>query len=135
MSRRILVVDDEPSVRRTLERALRNLQFEVVTAGDPSMAYDLLGTGDFDLVMLDINLPQMSGDALFLALVRRAPELSRRVILMSGDPWAVQSDWPADLRECLMLIKPFTLETLARSVSQVLAAAEGASPRRKRNGG
>jgi DNA-binding NtrC family response regulator len=135
VTHRILVIDDEPAVRRALERVLRSMEFEVVTAGDPSLAYELLGSQEFDLVLLDINLPHMSGDALFLALVRRAPELARRVRLMSGDPWAVQSDWPADLRECPMLIKPFSLESLGRIVQSALAAAVRASPRRKRNGG
>ena len=133
--RRILVVDDEPSLRKTLERALRSVGYEVVTVGDPMLAYELLDAGDFDLVLLDINLPQMSGDALFLALVRRWPELAGRVILMSGDPWAIHHDWPPDLVRCQLLTKPFTLDILNRSVAAALAAADQAAPRRKQNGG
>jgi DNA-binding NtrC family response regulator len=133
--RRILVVDDEPSLRRTLERALRAMGYEVLTAGDPALAYDLLGAGGFDLVLLDVNLPQMSGDALFLALIRRAPELAARVILMSGDPWVAKHDWPPELQRCPVLAKPFTLEALARSVSQTMAAADAGAARRQRNGG
>ena len=133
--RRILVVDDEPALRKTLERALRAVGYDVVTVGDPMLAYELLDAGDFDLVLLDINLPQMSGDALFLAMVRRWPELAGRVILMSGDPWAVQEGWPPDLVRCQLLTKPFTLEILNRLVAGALAAADQAAPRRKRNGG
>jgi len=135
VSRRILVVDDEPTLRKTLERALRSMHYEVVTVGDPLLAYELLDAGEFDLVLLDINLPQMSGDALFLALARRSPEIVGRVILMSGDPWAVKVDWPADLMRCQLLAKPFTLDVLGRCVAAALAAAEQSSPRRKRNGG
>ncbi|MGH2708545.1 MAG: response regulator, partial [Actinomycetota bacterium] len=65
MSARILVVDDEPALRRTLERALRTLKLEVVTVGDPQLAYEMLDASEFDLVLLDIHLPQMSGDTLF----------------------------------------------------------------------
>ncbi|HUF35948.1 MAG TPA: response regulator [Gemmatimonadales bacterium] len=135
MTRRILVVDDEPSLRRTLERALRNLAYEVATVGEPDLAYDLLESGGFDLVLLDVNLGQISGDTLFLALVRRAPELAHRVILMSGDPWAVKEDWPPDLQRCPLLTKPFSLEALAAIVAGALAEADAAAPRRKRNGG
>lgn len=135
MTRRILVVDDEPSLRRSLERALRAMGYDVVTVGDPLLAYELLEAGGFDLILLDINLPQMSGDALYLALVRRAPGLTRRVILMSGDPWAVKVDWPAELRECPVLTKPFTLDGLGRCVAGVLADADMAPGRRKQNGG
>ena len=76
MSARILVVDDEPALRRTLERALRNLDYEVVSVGDPHLAYELLDAADYDLVMLDIHLPQMSGDTLAIALLRRWPRLA-----------------------------------------------------------
>ena len=135
MTPRILIVDDEPSLRKALERALRDLAYEVATVGEPDLAYELLGAGGFDLVLLDVNLGQMSGDALFLALVRRSPDLARRVILMSGDPWAVKDDWPADLQRCPLLTKPFSLETLATTVVATLAAADAATARRKRNGG
>lgn len=135
MSRRILIVDDEPGIRRALERALRGMGYDPVTVAEPMHAYELLESGGFDLVLLDINLQGMSGDALFLALVRRAPGLARRVMLMSGDPFAVKSDWPPELRRCPILVKPFSLELLAHSVSAALAAAEAAAPSRKRKGG
>ena len=135
MSRRILVIDDEPTLRKTLERALRSLEYEVVTVADPLLAYELLDAGDFDLVLLDINMPQMPGDALFLALVRRSPEIAGRVVLMSGDPWAIKDHWPPELRQCQLLSKPFTLDILGRCVAGALAAAGLAPPQRKRNGG
>ncbi len=135
MSRRILVIDDEPSLRSTLERALRSMQYEVVTVADPLLAYELLDAGDFDLVLLDVNLPHMSGDTLYLALVRRLPEIAGRVVLMSGDPWAVKDHWPPELRRCQLLVKPFTLDVLDRCIAGALAAAGLAPSRRKRNGG
>ena len=69
MSPRILVVDDEPGLRRTLERALRNLDYEVVSVGDPHLVYEMLDAADYDMVMLDIHLPQMSGDTLAMNCV------------------------------------------------------------------
>ena len=70
--------------RRTVERALKAMGYEVLSVVDPSCAYELLESGDFDLVLLDVHMPQMSGDALFLALVRRCPELATRV---DSDDW------------------------------------------------
>jgi DNA-binding NtrC family response regulator len=131
---RILVVDDEPALRRTLERALRNLQYDVVSVGDPFLVYELLDAADYDLVMLDINLPQMSGDTLAIALLRRWPKLIGRVVLMTGDPWARRADWPEELRQCLLLVKPFTLDALGSAVRSVLNA-QAQQPQRKRNGG
>ena len=136
MTARILVVDDEPALRRTLERALRNLKYEVVAVGDPHLVYSILERSDYDLVLLDLHLPQMSGGALFLALVHRWPRLLERVIFMTGDPWG-QSDWPAQARRCPLLSKPFTLDTLAQTVAKTLAAARagGGSDQVASNGG
>ena len=136
MTARILIVDDEPALRRTLERALRNLQYDVVSVGDPYLAYELLDAADYDLVVLDINLPQFSGDTLAIALVRRWPYLVGRVLLMTGDPWALRANWPDELRQCPLLVKPFTLEVLATTVRSALSASvsEGEA-KRKQNGG
>lgn len=124
MTRRILVIDDEPALRRTLQRALTSHGYEVSSVADPNSAYQMLAESSFDLVLLDLRLPQMPGDTLFLAMVRHWPRLLGRVILMSGDLHAPQPDWPAELVRCPILHKPFSLDLLARTVSDVLAAAE-----------
>ena len=67
MKPRILVVDDEPALRRTLERALGAMGYDVVSVGDPLLVYELLDAADYDLVILDIHLPQLSGDTLAIA--------------------------------------------------------------------
>jgi DNA-binding response OmpR family regulator len=131
---RILIVDDEPALRRTLERALGSMGYDVVSVGDPHLAYELLDAADYDLVVLDIHMPQMSGDTLAIALLRRWPKLIGRVLLMSGDPWALRADWPEELRRCPLLVKPFTLDGLAAQVRATLAAP-APQAQRKRNGG
>jgi two-component system capsular synthesis sensor histidine kinase RcsC len=134
MTHRILVVDVEPALRRTLERALRNLQCEAVSVGDPHLAYELLDAADYDLVMLDIHLPQMTGDTLAIALLRRWPRLAGRILLMTGDPWALRANWPEELRQCPLLVKPFTLDALGSVVLSMLSA-QAPQAQRKRNGG
>lgn len=84
----------------------------------------MLNESHFDLVLLDLRLPQMAGDTFFLAIVRRWPRLLGRVILMSGAPPEQQPDWPAELTECPILIKPFRLEALAQLIEEVLSRAE-----------
>ena len=134
MSARILVVDDEPSLRRTLERALTSFDYEVVTVADPHSAYLTLDESRYDLVLLDLRLPQMAGDTFFLAIVRRWPRLLGRVILMSGDPPSEHPEWPAELVGCPLLRKPFTLDSLVQLVGTVLAQAETRSDLREGNG-
>lgn len=124
MSARILVVDDEPQLRRTLERALGSFGHEVVTVGSAEEAYETLGGSDFDLILLDLRLPGLSGDTFFVLVVRRWPRMGDRVVLMSGDPYSARDDWPEELRRCPLLAKPFTLETLGRTVATVLTRAD-----------
>jgi len=131
---RVLVVDDEPGLRRTLERALRGHHHEVVSVADPNSAYQILGESIFDLVLLDLRLPQMAGDTFFLAIVRRWPRLLGRVVLMSGDAVEPQPDWPVELAACPILHKPFSLETLLTTVNQVLADLESDSDILEGNG-
>jgi DNA-binding response OmpR family regulator len=117
---RVLIVDDEPSLRRTLERAIRAIGCDVVTAGDALLAYQVLDETDVDLVLLDLHLPQMSGDTFFLAITRRWPQLTDRIVLMTGDTYAEKEHWPLALQRCPLLLKPFTLDMLRATVLDAL---------------
>jgi DNA-binding response OmpR family regulator len=132
MSPRVLIVDDEAPLRRTLERALRCIGFEVVSAGDAHLAYQVLDETDVDLVLLDLHLPQMSGDMFFLALTRRWPRLTTRIVLMTGDTFAEKDHWPVELQRCPLLLKPFTLEVLRVTV---MAALQGPAPEGRASNG
>ena len=129
MTPRILLVDDEPGLRRALERALRGFGWDVVSAGDAQLAYELLHESDVDVVLLDLHLPQMSGDTFFLAMTRRWPRLADRIVLMTGDAYAERDHWPAELRRRPLLLKPFSLDALRLTILQVL---EGPAPEGQR---
>ena len=58
---RVLVVDDEPAVRRALERALRLESYDVTLAADGEEALDALATEPVDAVVLDILMPKLDG--------------------------------------------------------------------------
>ena len=131
MKPRVLIVDDEAALRRTLERVLRGMGYDVVTAADAQLAYEVLHETDVDLVLLDLHMPQMSGDTFFLALIRRWPRLAGRIVLMTGDTFAETDHWPHELRVCPLLLKPFTLEVLRATV---VATLERASPDDQRAG-
>lgn len=120
MTWRVLVIDDEPAVRHALERSLRYFGYAVVSAAGGDSAYEILQHDRFDIVLLDIRMPFMSGDTLFLAITRRWPELRERVILMTGDAEYVMEGWSAELKNRPLLAKPFTLDTLTRCLASVL---------------
>ena len=83
-SRRILVVDDEDTVRSVLVRMLRSFGYEAVTATNGQEAVDFFHAGrdDFRAVLLDLTMPELDGAETFREIHRLRPGLP--VILMSG---------------------------------------------------
>ncbi|MCA9682193.1 MAG: response regulator [Myxococcales bacterium] len=81
---RILVVDDERSLRRTFALFLRDDGHEVDTAEDVDQALATLEKDDFDVVVSDIILPRRSGVSLMEAIAERWPDI--KVILVTGEP-------------------------------------------------
>jgi PAS domain S-box-containing protein len=118
-SERILVVDDEPSVRRLAARLLASRGYRTVEAGSPEEALRFVdgNGGAFDLLLTDIVMPGMSGRELAVRLRERQPSL--HVMYMSGftaDAFAR----PMEPEE-VFVGKPFTPEQLLRSVREALA--------------
>jgi CheY-like chemotaxis protein len=81
----VLVVEDERLVRRAVERILAKFCRRVVTAEDAPGALAILETehGAFDVVLLDLSMPRMSGKEMLAKIRERWPELP--VVIMSGN--------------------------------------------------
>jgi two-component system response regulator HydG len=79
---RVLVVDDEPTLLRALEALLRKKGHDVVCLDSPIAATQKLAQEDFDVALLDIKMPQLSGLELLSAVKHRRPEVE--VIMMTG---------------------------------------------------
>lgn len=70
----ILIIDDEASLRHTLARILQRAGLEVTTAGSGQEGLDLLGQHSFDLIYLDIRMPDMSGLEVLKVVRAKTPE-------------------------------------------------------------
>ena len=79
---RVLVVDDEPALLKALEVILRKKGYDVVALDSPIAATQRLAAEDFDVAMLDIRMPELSGIELLNAVKHRRPEIE--VIMMTG---------------------------------------------------
>ena len=115
----VLVVDDEPTVRRYARRVLLEEGFEVIEAGDGVEALSLVqDSGDrFGVVVSDIVMPKLNGVQLLQRLSITHPELP--VILMSGyaGPELAQRGIQAP---CSVLSKPFKPEELLAEVRRCI---------------
>jgi signal transduction histidine kinase/ActR/RegA family two-component response regulator len=114
--RRVLLVEDEESVRFALARLLQRLDFVVTTAVNGAEALHTVEQQTFDLVITDAVMPGMSGPQLIEHLGDARPEL--RVLLMSGyTPDEMQKGEGSTVPR---LRKPFTMSDLTRALDLVL---------------
>ena len=119
---RILLADDESSLRELVARALTLDGHEVVQNGDGAAALDALARaqGRYDLLLADIRMPGVDGIALAVSAARDYPALP--ILLMTGHP--DQRERAARIRLILhdVIAKPFTLSAICGAVRQALGA-------------
>jgi len=118
---RILVVEDDPSMRMLLAVTLRESGYEVVQAGNGAEALAAAeGSGPIDAVLTDVVMPQMSGPELIAHLRRTRPDLP--AVCMSGYAEPVVN--PGNIADGVRFIgKPFTMVQLLAAVREVLHPA------------
>lgn len=107
--RRILIVDDEASIRESLAEFLRDFNMEVVTSENAEEALGLLATGTkYDLLLADLRLPGMSGDQMILQAHLVQPNL--RYLIHTGSlDYRLSSELLAiGLTSDQIMLKPLT---------------------------
>lgn len=118
--RKILVVDDDEAVRSVTFEMLKRLGFEVTTADSGASALEQASHQSFDLVLLDLAMPNMSGVEVFSSLKRIKPD--SRVIFMTGYSKDEFSDLLTDNEDTTsVLSKPFPMQELKLSVETMLS--------------
>ncbi len=118
---RVLIVDDEDSMRMLVARAIAMDGHDVVTAEDGAEALEILGSerGTFDLLLTDIQMPVMDGIALALATARDFPRLT--ILLMTG--FADQRERASGLNAIAhdVITKPFSVADIRTAVADAPA--------------
>jgi len=118
----VLLVDDEPAVRRAAARILERSGFRVLQAGSGAEALALSdGPISVDVLVSDVLMPSMSGPELAEAFVAHHP--GKPVVLMSGFVGSSLDELGLSVQVSL-LPKPFTIVTLVDSVTAALASTD-----------
>jgi PAS domain S-box-containing protein len=128
---RVLIVDDEVTIRQALTRFYLRRGWVVTQAEDGAHAFEHLISGcePFDLVISDMKMPGVSGIELHAALQEARPDLVDRLVFCTGEvDSAAVSAFVADTN-CRVLIKPFDLRTLASLSDDIAARRAPALPR------
>jgi PAS domain S-box-containing protein len=116
---RVLVVDDEPRVARSLARALRR-EHDVSTLTSAREALTRLTESDsFDAVLCDVMMPEMNGVDLHRELERRRPELARRVLFFTGGAFTPATERFVRRMGDRCLEKPFDVAEIRRKLAKL----------------
>ncbi len=122
---RVLIADDEDSMRTLVARAIAMDGHDTVTAQDGAEALEILNRdqGAFDLLLTDIQMPVMDGIALALTAARDFPDLT--ILLMTG--FADQRERASGLNAIAhdVITKPFSVADIRAAVAGALAARKG----------
>ena len=118
---RILVVDDDEALRRTLCQTLERADYDVVGAADGAAALKLYRQQPVDLVITDLIMPEREGIETILELRRLRPDL--KIIAVSGGGLMAPAAYLAPARPlgaAMALAKPFTSEEILQAVASLL---------------
>jgi DNA-binding NtrC family response regulator len=120
-AQRILVVDDDASIRRTLQILLSKAGYEVMQARDGSEAVRMWRDRGGDLVITDLHMPEKDGIETIIELLSHTPRI--RIIAMSGGGQTKRLDLLGNmalLGTVLTIEKPFTLTEMMTMVGRAL---------------
>jgi DNA-binding NtrC family response regulator len=125
---RVLIVDDEVTIRIALRRFFMRMGWAVEEAASGDAALDLLATDEtqdavprFSLVVSDLRMPGLNGMEMYDQLKLRHPTVIRRLIFSTGDLVSEEAATFVRTTECVVLQKPFELAALREVIERVIA--------------
>jgi two-component system response regulator MprA len=121
VSRGILYVDDNETIRDLYGKILLQAGYSVDLAGDGQAGWEALQRKKYELLITDYDMPRLTG--LELARRVRGAGMALPIIIASGSTWLADDDTHAWLRLSSSLQKPFTPEALLETVEAALLAA------------
>jgi DNA-binding response OmpR family regulator len=119
--KKVLVVDDDPRIRKAAGDALARDGYAVLTAKDGIEAFQSVETERPDLVILDLLLPRRDGYTVLFHLRSRPATQSTPVLFVSGEPASEHAEIAQTLGAQGFISKPFKADTLLATVKATLA--------------
>jgi len=135
---RVLLIDDEPLVRRAVASLLRGTATDLTVAKSATHGLELLASQPFDAILCDVTMPDLSGIDVRAALLRDRPQLVPRMVFISGGAVHASARRLLDEPDIRLLKKPFdriqlldALEAVARhALGHEVVTALAAAPAR-----
>ena len=115
---RILVIDDDATVRRSLEAVLKEDGYEVDVAENGKEAIAKSKARPYNLALVDLRLPDMDGVELLTAMREAVPKMAK--IIITGYPSMENAIEAVNRGADAYIVKPYTMEDLLRNIRDQL---------------
>jgi len=119
-ARKVLIVEDEPPISCVCERVLTGEGLEVDIAINGKIAQEMIEKKDYDLCLIDMRTPDMSGKELYRWLKEKHPQMAEGVIFTTGDVMGEEAKSFLEQAAKPFLPKPFTPEELRAIIKETL---------------
>jgi len=121
---RALIVEDDPAIRRLVEKLLSRQKIDIDTASDGQMAMECLRTGDYTVIVLDLMVPGING----FELIEAVKQLPKRppVAVVSAVSHQALTQLDLDVVK-LVISKPFDVDEFTKAILTLCADADDAS--------
>ena len=117
----VLVVEDEAALGAAVAESLQDAGFTVDRAGDGFEALERVRDKHFDLIICDLKMPRVSGMEFYRELETTRPEMTRRIMFVTGDVAGTEAERFLEETGTRWLAKPFRLKDLLRTARDMVA--------------
>jgi DNA-binding response OmpR family regulator len=117
--KRILVVDDDRQILILMKNLLKEFRFDSLTASTGAEAIGLVERENLDLMLLDINLPDLRGEEVIAAVRSRGADRGLPIVVLSGEP--LDRNQVRAMGADVAVQKPFDIHELRTTLERLLA--------------
>jgi CheY-like chemotaxis protein len=122
--RRVLVVEDEPTVANLIQDVLRDQGMETAVFSNAGQAPEAAQDSCYDLAICDVHMPEMDGPLFFSALRQANSPLQERILFVTGDEVAQRTSEFLAEHQLPYVTKPFRIEELCAAVRKMLGGQQ-----------
>lgn len=119
--KRILIVDDQALVLRVVKLGLEGGGYEVDTASNGLECLDKLRESLPDFLVTDIDMPQMTGKELCLAIEQQFPDRTFPIVVLTSRTEMEHREWTGDIENLSFMEKPVSIRRLLSQIGKSLA--------------
>lgn len=126
--KKLIVADDEAMVIRLMKLSLEQAGYQVETARNGKLAFDLIEDFQPDAIVTDIEMPVMTGQELAMKIRGECPQLTFPIFVVTSITAIEHRTWSRNLENVYFLEKPVSIRTLLQKLENALSSPVQAEP-------